>query len=64
LFDPGRPDALAKLLLDVDTSPDKYDEFGRNARATYESKHDTRRNIEQLLDIYRFAIGHSVSVRR
>jgi glycosyltransferase involved in cell wall biosynthesis len=64
LFDPGRPDALAKLLLDVDTAPDKYDEFGRNARATYESKHDTRRNIEQLLDIYRFAIGHSVSVRR
>jgi glycosyltransferase involved in cell wall biosynthesis len=57
LFEPGRPDALAKLLLDVDTSPDRYVELGHNARATYELEHDPRRNLEQLLDIYRFAIG-------
>jgi len=61
LFDPGQPDALAKLLLDVDTSPDRYEEYGRRARTTYEQKHDPSRNIEQLLDIYRFAIGQSVS---
>ncbi|TCO52086.1 glycosyltransferase involved in cell wall biosynthesis [Kribbella antiqua] len=60
LFDPGRPDALAKLLLDVDASPAKYDELGRNARTTYEKKHDPHRNLEQLLDIYRFAARQSV----
>jgi len=58
LFEPGRPDALAKLLLDVDTSPDRYAELGRNARATYEVKHDPHRNLERLLEIYRFVIGH------
>jgi len=61
LFEPGRPDALAKLLLDVDTSPDRYAELGRQARATYENKHDPRRNLEQLLDIYRFAAGRPVT---
>ncbi|MEI8411573.1 MULTISPECIES: glycosyltransferase [unclassified Kribbella] len=63
LFEPGRPDALAKLLLDVDTSPDRYAELGRQARATYEKKHDPRRNLEQLLDIYRFAVGRPVTRR-
>jgi glycosyltransferase involved in cell wall biosynthesis len=61
LFDPGQPDEMGKLLLDVDTSPERYAEYGRRARETYEDKHDPRRNIEQLLDIYRFAIGQSVS---
>jgi glycosyltransferase involved in cell wall biosynthesis len=64
LFEPGQPDALAKLLVDVDTSPDRYEEYGRRARTTYEHKHDPRRNIEQLLDIYRFAIGPPVSAHR
>jgi glycosyltransferase involved in cell wall biosynthesis len=57
LFEPGQPDALAKLLLDVDTDPERYQEYGRRARATYESRHDPRHNVGQLLDIYRFAIG-------
>jgi glycosyltransferase involved in cell wall biosynthesis len=61
LFEPGRPDALAKLLLDVDTSPDRYAELGRQARATYEKKHDPRRNLGQLLEIYRFATGRPVT---
>lgn len=60
LFDPGRPDALAKLLLDVDTAPDRYAELGRNARSTYEREHDPDSNLEQLVDIYRFAVGRSV----
>lgn len=62
LFEPGQPDALGKLLLDVDTSPERYEEYGRHARATYEEQHDPHRNIEQLLDIYRFAIRQSVSI--
>lgn len=57
LFEPGRPEALADLLLDVDTAPDRYVQLGRNARATYDLKHDPGRNLEQLLDIYRSVIG-------
>lgn len=58
LFEPGRPDAMGKLLLDVDTAPDRYAELGRQARTTYEKHHQTDTNIEQLLDIYRYAIEH------
>ncbi len=64
LFEPGRPDALAKLLLDVDTSPDRYEELGRQARKTYEEKHQPHHNIEQLLDIYRFAVRHPAAAHR
>lgn len=64
LFEPGRPDALAKLLLDVDTAPDRYLDLGRQARLTYETKHQPHQNLEQLLDIYRFAVGHPISAQR
>jgi glycosyltransferase involved in cell wall biosynthesis len=64
LFEPGRPDALAKLLLDVDASPAKYDELGRQARTTYETKHRPEQSIEQLLEIYRYAIEHPVTAHR
>lgn len=60
LFDPGRPDELAKLLLDVDTAPDRYVELGRAARTTYETEHDPHRNLAQLLDVYRFAVANPV----
>jgi len=58
LFEPGRPDAMGKLLLDVDTAPDRYAELGRQARTTYEKHHQTDTNVEHLLDIYRYAIEH------
>jgi glycosyltransferase involved in cell wall biosynthesis len=64
LFEPGRPDSLAKLLLDVDVSPARYEELGRQARATYETKHQPRQSIEQLLEIYRYAIDHPVTAHR
>jgi len=59
----GQPEALGKLLLDVDTSPERYEEYGRRARATYERRHGPSRNLEQLLDIYRFAIRQPVPAR-
>ncbi|MFI6679301.1 glycosyltransferase [Kribbella sp. NPDC050470] len=64
LFEPGRPDALAKLLLDVDTTPDRYEELGRRARKTYEEKHQPEHNLEQLLEIYRFAVRNPASAHR
>ncbi|MFI5731296.1 glycosyltransferase [Kribbella sp. NPDC051587] len=63
LFDPGRPDELAKLLLDVDACPDKYADLGRNARTTYETTHDPQSNLQQLLDVYRFAVANPVPSR-
>ena len=56
LFQPGDPDDLAKLVQDVDENQDRYLEYGRNARASYEQRFDPRHGIEQLLEIYRFAI--------
>ncbi|MFF0340472.1 glycosyltransferase [Kribbella sp. NPDC004875] len=58
LFEPGDPDNMAKLLLDVDASPERYAELGRQARTTYENHHRTDQNVERLLDIYRFAIAN------
>jgi glycosyltransferase involved in cell wall biosynthesis len=63
LFEPGNPDSMAKLLLDVDASPDRYADIGRHARKTYENHHQIDQNVERLLDIYRFAIDHPVAAR-
>jgi glycosyltransferase involved in cell wall biosynthesis len=57
LFQPGDPDDLAKVLLDVDGNPDRYEDYGRHARETYETRHDPRHGIEHLLQVYRFAIA-------
>ena len=64
LFEPGRPDGLAKLLLDVDASPARYDDLGRQARTSYEQKHQPQQSIQQLLDIYQYAIEHPVIPHR
>ena len=64
LFDPRRPDAPAALLRDVDADPERYAGLGRQARTTYETDHLPGRNIEQLLDIYRFAVDHPVTAHR
>ena len=60
LFRPGDPDDLARLLTAVDADPKQFESFGRNARTTYEKRHDPDRSIEHLLDIYRFAIERPV----
>jgi glycosyltransferase involved in cell wall biosynthesis len=64
LFEPGNPDSLGKVLLDVDTDPDRYAQLGRHARATYETHHQVGRNVDQLLDIYRFAVDNPVPTTR
>jgi glycosyltransferase involved in cell wall biosynthesis len=64
LFPAGDPDALAKVIQDVDTNRERFDAYGRQARTTYEQRHDPRRNIDQLLDIYRFAMARHLSAGR
>jgi glycosyltransferase involved in cell wall biosynthesis len=56
LFTPGDPDALACAIADVGRNPKRYEICGRQARKTYEQRFDPQRSVEELLEIYRFAI--------
>jgi glycosyltransferase involved in cell wall biosynthesis len=60
LFRPSDPAALAAAIADVETHPARYESYGDRARQTYERRFDPMRNLEQLLEIYRFAIAHPV----
>lgn len=56
LFPPGDPHALAATLTDIDINPDRYYTYGNQARDTYKKRFDPDRNIDQLLEIYNYAI--------
>jgi glycosyltransferase involved in cell wall biosynthesis len=58
LFDPGDPVALGRAIVDVERNPERYATYGDQARKTYEHRFDPERNLEELLEIYRFAIAH------
>jgi glycosyltransferase involved in cell wall biosynthesis len=60
LFNPGDPAALALAIADVDQNPEQYEVYGDQARKTYEQRFDPQRSVEELLEIYRFAITHPV----
>jgi glycosyltransferase involved in cell wall biosynthesis len=60
LFSPGDPAALALAIADVDANPERYEALGGQARKTYEERFDPQRSVEELLEIYRFAITHPV----
>ncbi len=61
VFDAGDAGALAEAFAAVEASPGRFESMGRAARDSYERHHDPGRNLEQLLDIYRFAIENPVS---
>jgi glycosyltransferase involved in cell wall biosynthesis len=60
LFSPGDPAALALAIADVERNPEQYEAYGNQARKTYEERFDPERSVEELLDIYRFAIANPV----
>ena len=60
LFSPGDPAALALAIADVERNPEQYEVYGDQARKTYEQRFDPERSVEELLEIYRFAITHPV----
>ena len=53
----GDPQALAAAIADVQARPDTYASYGEAARDSYEKRFDPQENLEQLIDIYRFAIS-------
>ncbi|MDQ1535045.1 MAG: hypothetical protein QOF28_2806 [Actinomycetota bacterium] len=61
LFEPGDASALADVLRDIDTDPERYAALGRAARSSYEQRFDPDVNLDQLLDTYRFAIANPVT---
>jgi glycosyltransferase involved in cell wall biosynthesis len=60
LFSPGDPAELALAIADVERNPEQYEVYGDQARKTYERRFDPQRSLEELLEIYRFAISHPV----
>jgi glycosyltransferase involved in cell wall biosynthesis len=60
LYKAGDSDDLARVIMDVETNGARFAAYGVQARITYEQQHDPRRNIDQLLDIYRFAMAKPV----
>lgn len=60
LFPPDDPAALGMAIADVEAHPERYQAYGTQARQTYQERFDPDRNIEQLLEIYRFAIANPV----
>jgi glycosyltransferase involved in cell wall biosynthesis len=60
LFDAGDAQRLAQIFAEIDEFPERYASYGRAARRTYERRFDPNTNVEQLLDIYAFALEHPV----
>jgi glycosyltransferase involved in cell wall biosynthesis len=60
LFSPGDPAALALAIADVEKNPEQYEAYGDQARKTYEQRFEPQRSLEELLEIYRFAMTHPV----
>ncbi len=60
LFSPGDPAALGLAIADVERNPEQYQVYGDQARKTYEQRFDPQRSVEELLEIYRFAIANPI----
>ncbi|HLM89194.1 MAG TPA: glycosyltransferase [Streptosporangiaceae bacterium] len=60
LFRPGDPEALGLAIADVEARPGQYQIYGAQARETYEKQFDPDRIMEQLLEIYRYAMEHPI----
>jgi glycosyltransferase involved in cell wall biosynthesis len=62
LFRPGDPESLAQALADAASVPDKFAEYGRQARKTYEQRFDPADSVRKLTGIYQFAIANPAYV--
>jgi glycosyltransferase involved in cell wall biosynthesis len=60
LFRPGDPAALGAVFLDLDSSPGKYEDYGVQARKTYEQRFNPADSLAALLRIYEYAIESPV----
>jgi glycosyltransferase involved in cell wall biosynthesis len=56
LVRPGDPEALGAAFLDIDGNPIRYEDYGAQARKTYEQRFDPADSLAALLGIYEYAI--------
>lgn len=61
LFRPDDAHDLAAVLADVDGAPERFVALGARGRRTHAARFGRHANIEQLLEIYRYAIEHPVA---
>lgn len=57
LVQPGSTLALTTVFQDIERHPERFQTLGRAARRTYQQRFTLRANVEQLVQIYRFAIS-------
>jgi len=60
LTKPGDPDDLARAIAGAEQDPLRYARYGEQARKSYETRFDPEENIDQLLEIYRYARRYPV----
>jgi glycosyltransferase involved in cell wall biosynthesis len=58
LFEPGSAPSLAEMFHDAESAPERYADYGTNARRAYESRFDPEDNIDQLVSIYQYAVNN------
>ena len=63
-FAPGSVTGLVDLLADVDDRPEVYLAKGSRGRRHYEENFGPERDVEELLEIYRFAVARPVTPGR
>jgi glycosyltransferase involved in cell wall biosynthesis len=60
LFQPDSPEALADALGLAEANETMFEEYGAQARKSYEQRFNPVDSMQELLGIYRFAIEHPV----
>jgi glycosyltransferase involved in cell wall biosynthesis len=60
LFRPGDPAALAAAFELADKNNKMFEEYGAQARKTYEQRFDPAESLQRLLDIYLYAMRHPI----
>jgi glycosyltransferase involved in cell wall biosynthesis len=58
LYPPADAGGLAAAIAAVASAPEKYEVYGKQARATYEQKFNPERSLARLVEIYEFAIAN------
>jgi glycosyltransferase involved in cell wall biosynthesis len=55
LVRPGDPEALGAAFSDIESNPSQYEDYGAQARKTYEKRFDPADSLAALLRIYKYA---------